>query len=390
MKPSTGIGPMALPFRVRLVTAAWAFFAVSQVLFPQAWTGASFESLSPGPLTASVAGNGWEIQRSGRDSVRPRLKATCLRDARLAHSGAQCLSLSIPQDTVGFEFVTVGRRVRLEADQDYQASVWVRWPDGPDEAPSRAGAVSGHPSAIVSFWARHRDATGEFAGRDEWLFDNRWKRLAFRFRALHPDQPTLVYVSLLPNQGAAATTVLVDDFALVSRPVPAASKARPGSVIADGGLEGQSPGPIASPWHFANLLGGNSILGNVIEAAGKRFFAMRMGRGTSNYESAQLWQMLGLQEGVRYEVSCRMRWDDFAPDAPPPIVNYGMWHEGSRTWYGPVDQTLGKTGAWQIYRFLHVPPAGGRWKLYVQLNGWGNFGRSAAVSFTDFTCLAAK
>ena len=65
--------------------------------------------------------------------------------------------------------------------------------------------------------------------------------------------------------------------------------------------------------------------------------ALRMPAGTTNFESAQLWQYLELRRGVRYDVSCRMRWDDFAPDTAAPIVNYGIYHEASRTWYGPVD-----------------------------------------------------
>jgi hypothetical protein len=84
-----------------------------------------------------------------------------------------------------------------------------------------------------------------------------------------------------------------------------------------------------------------------------------------------------------------MRWDNFTPGAPAPIVNYGIYHEPSRTWYGPVDQTLERTGDWCQYRFTHVPPFSGLWKLYVQLNGWGNFGRSVTVSFDDFTCASA-
>jgi hypothetical protein len=46
-----------------------------------------------------------------------------------------------------------------------QISVWVRWPDGPDVPPANASATSGHRSAIISFWARHREGTGDFAGR---------------------------------------------------------------------------------------------------------------------------------------------------------------------------------------------------------------------------------
>jgi hypothetical protein len=111
-----------------------------------------------------------------------------------------------------------------------------------------------------------------------------------------------------------------------------------------------------------------------------------MGKATSNFESAQLWQHVALREGARYEVSCRIRWDNFKPDAPAPIVNYGIYHEATRTWYGPVDQGLEKTGDWRTYRFTHIPPHPGPWKLYVQLNGWGNFGNGVTVSVDDFRC----
>jgi hypothetical protein len=281
--------------------------------------------------------------------------------------------------------------------------VWVRWPDGPDTAPANASATSGHRSAIVSFWARHRDGNGDFAGRDEWLFDNQWHRLTFRFRATEPDLPTLIYVSLLPNQKPAATTVLVDDFELSESDGKAEAETRKGSLALDADFSAQKAGAASPPWYFANI-GGKGIRGEMVTegrlpsrpvivpdalpAAGKPplHFRMAMDRGTSNYESAQLWQHIALREGARYEVSCRMRWDNFAPVAPAPIVNYGIYHEATRTWYGPVDQVLEKTGEWRTYRFAHVPPFPGAWKLYVQLNGWGNFANGVTVSFDDFVC----
>ena len=99
---------------------------------------------------------------------------------------------------------------------------------------------------------------------------------------------------------------------------------------------------------------------------------------------------IALREGARYEVRCRIRWDNFTPDTPPPIVNYGIFHEPTRTWYGPVDQVLEKTGDWHEYRFIHIPPFPGPWKLYVQLNGWGNFGRGVTVSVDNFQCVPRR
>lgn len=348
----------------------------------------SFEACPSGWLVGTGAGSAWEIQRSGREAIRNRLAVVCIQDEAKAKTGEKCLALSIPQETVGFEFVTVGQRLRLAAGREYTASVWVRWLGGPDEPPAGASAASRDRSAIVSFWARHRDGQGAFAGRDEWLFDNRWHQLTFRFCATDPDQRTLVYVSLLPNQKPAETAVLVDDFELAVSDAPAEPESRSGNLVGDSGFDAQQAGGIVSPWRFASL-GGTSVSANVDRTDGQPCVTLVLPGGTSNFESGQLWQHLDLRRGVRYEIRCRVRWDNFAPDAPAPIVNYGIYHEASRTWYGPVDQVLDRTAGWNTYRFAHVPPFAGPWKLYVQLNGWGNFGRAVAVSLDDLTCTPA-
>lgn len=349
----------------------------------------SFEACAAGSLAGTNAGTAWEVQRTSREAIRDRLAVACIQDEGKAKSGKKCLALSIPKESVGFEFVTVGQRVRLAAGKEYVASVWVRWPGGPDERPAGANSISAHRSAIVSFWARHRDGKGAFAGRDEWLFDNHWHKLEFRFYATNPDQRTLVYVSLLPNQKPAETTVLVDDFELAAADAPAGNESRSGNIVQDSGFDGHRAGGVVLPWHFINR-GGTNIAVTASGADGQKCVALQMPKGTSNFESAQLWQRLDLRRGARYEVSCRMRWDSFALDAPAPIVNYGIYHEASRTWYGPVDQVLKKTGGWNKYRFAHIPAFDGPWKLYVQLNGWGNFGRAVAVSLDDITCTPAK
>jgi hypothetical protein len=161
-----------------------------------------------------------------------------------------------------------------------------------------------------------------------------------------------------------------------------------GEVVGDGPFTAQKSGPVSPPWSFANM-GGTGILGEVVTDGDARFFRIAMGKDTSNFESAQLWQHLDLRPGAAYTVSCRMRWENFAATAPAPIVNYGIYHEATRTWYGPVDQVLEKTGEWRSYRFTHIPPFGGKWKLYVQLNGWGNFGHGVTVSVDDFKCVPA-
>lgn len=345
-----------------------------------------FEGVPVGPLSSTGFTQGWEVQKVGREAVQNRLLVMGLEDATKARSGRRCLLLAIPKETVGFEFVTVGQRIRLAEGKEYEASVWVRWLDGPDTAPANANPTSGHPSAIVSFWARHREGTGDFAGRDEWLFDNRWHRLAFRFRPTDPTQRTLVYLSLLPHQSPADIRVFVDDFELYELEEPSEVETRTGNIVLDPSFTHQVPGPvIAPPWHFANI-GGANITGEVIEEGNECFIRLTMPKGTTNFESAQLWQDVELREGVRYEIRCRMRWDNYTPEAPAPIVNYGIYHEDSHTWYGPIDQILERSGEWNLYRFVHVPPFSGRWRLYVQLNGWGNFGRSVIVSFDDFVC----
>jgi hypothetical protein len=372
-----------------------------------AWRDPGFEAVSAGRLAATGREPaGWEIQQTGRPAVQERLRVECVKDAGRAHTGAKCVALSIPADTVGFEFVTIGQRVKLDASPDYEASVWVRWPGGPDAAPANASATSGHRSAIVSFWARHRDGAGDFAGRDEWLFDNRWHRLTFRFRATDPQEKTLLYVSLLPNQKPADTTVLVDDFELQATPAKAVSDER-GPRVRDADFSAQKPGAVAPPWYFANI-GGTGIRGEIVAegrlssrpaivpdappADGKPplHFRIAMDRDTTNFESAQLWQHVDLRPGARYTIRARLRWDNFAPDAPAPIVNYGIYHEPTRTWYGPVDQVLEKTAGWREYRFTHIPPAPGPWKLYLQLNGWGNFGRRVTASVDELACEPSR
>jgi len=115
-----------------------------------------------------------------------------------------------------------------------------------------------------------------------------------------------------------------------------------------------------------------------------------MNENTTNFESAQLYQMVNLEKGIKYNISCRMRWDNYQERPTAPIVNYGYYHEETNTWYGPIDLYLKKSKEWEVYNFVHIPPYEGRWKLYVQLNGWGNFGGQLTVSFDDFSCQPAQ
>jgi hypothetical protein len=322
----------------------------------------------------------------GRTSIQPGLVVDCVGDADLAHGGGRLLKLGLPADTVGFEFVSVGRRVRLKADHLYEATVWARWPDGPELSPEVESVPAKRRSAIVSFWVRHQNARGDFAGRDVWLLDRTWRRLSFRFRGLDSTQPSLLYVSLLPNQAPGATTILVDDFTLTEIPVASTAAGSTEEGVREGGFQSLSPGEvIGGVWTFANM-GGSSIAGEVVKEGDERFVRITMKPGTSNFESAQLAQRVELEAGVRYRVGCRMRLESAEEAAAPAIVNFGLYHERSNTWYGPIDVILKRTGGWVSYRFDHIPPFEGGWRLYVQLNGWGNFGNPLTVCFDDFSC----
>ncbi|MCB1130446.1 MAG: hypothetical protein KDN05_04905 [Verrucomicrobiae bacterium] len=353
---------------------------------PQLLADPGFETTPEGPLATGTTAAGWEVQRTGRSVIRNQLVIRCVGGTG-ARSGKKAVMLGLPKETAGFEFVTLGQRLKLVAGKNYEASVWARWTEGPGEKPNEASPTSGTPSAIVSFWVRHEDGTGDFAGRDEWLFDNQWKQLRFRFRATHPDQRSLAYVSLLPNQIPRRTNLIVDDFLITEVPGETGAETRSGNLIKDGGFEaGETLQP---PWHFANM-GGDRIHGEVVDDQGRRFFRMAMNERTSNLESAQLWQHLALVEGCAYEITCRMRWDNRGERKHDAIVNFGIYHEASNTWYGPVDQVLKASDDWVIYRFIHLPPFGGPWKIYAQLNGWGNFGQGLTVSFDEFTCRAVE
>jgi len=131
----------------------------------------SFEKTPPGKLETSADGQGWEVQRVGRPKVQDRLRAECVKDKSLARDGEHVIKLSLPKDTVGFEFVTVGQRLQLLADREYEASVWARWPDGPEKAP-REGQRDLGPSV------RHSLLLGAAQGSDRRL--RRQGRLAVR------------------------------------------------------------------------------------------------------------------------------------------------------------------------------------------------------------------
>ncbi|MGA0853212.1 MAG: carbohydrate binding domain-containing protein, partial [Luteolibacter sp.] len=220
--------------------------------------------------------------------------------------------------------------------------------------------------------------------------DRKWKKLELCFRATDPAHQSLIYISLLPNQTPRATSILIDDFTLKTAPVEAPRPEDAKQRVENGSFSNLEIGSTpAGAWSYSNM-GGSSISGKISGQAQDPHFRMTMNKNTSNYESAQLYQILNLEKGARYEIECRMRWDSYKDGTSTPIVNYGMYHEDSNTWYGPVDQYLLNSKNWETYQFSHIPPFAGKWKLYVQLNGWGNFGNELSVSFDEFSCRTVE
>jgi len=103
-----------------------------------------------------------------------------------------------------------------------------------------------------------------------------------RERETDPDQRTLVYVSLLPNQEPADTKVLLDDFELAVVDAPAESESRSGNIVEDSGFDAQRTGGIISPWTFLNRAGTN-ISVEVGGTDAERCVTLQMSKGTSNF-----------------------------------------------------------------------------------------------------------
>jgi hypothetical protein len=357
-----------------------------------AWDDPGFENLTQESLHTGSRSAGWEARAVGRDEIEDLLRAEVVNDAALARTGSRCVRLSIPAHTKGFEWISLGQRLYPDAATEYEVSVWARWIDGPDKAPEGANSTTRAESAILSFWARQRDGKGEFAGLDHWLFDNQWQKLTFRFRPTgRPEEFAWIYASLLPNQTPADTRVLLDDFSVSPCDDPPGVGTPTAGVAADADFSGQTGGALSPPWNFRPAPADGKAVTCEVVAGADPFVRLALAPRTSSYESGQLYQMLNLREGMRYRVSCRIRWDSFTPEnTQPVIVNFGMFHGGSQVWYGPVDQLLKPGSDWVTYTYDHIPPYPGPWKLYVQLNGWGNGGRAVSVSVDDFTCVPVK
>jgi hypothetical protein len=143
----------------------------STVCLHAEWRDPGFESQTVGDL--NVTGRkpeGWEIQKTGRKSIQSALIAAVTEAG--AHTGKRCMELKIPEETKGFEFVTVGQRLAVDPNAICKASVWVRWKDGPEKAPQGASATSGHPSAIVSGLGSERGRASFRGGMTGFLTTN--------------------------------------------------------------------------------------------------------------------------------------------------------------------------------------------------------------------------
>ena len=70
----------------------------------------------------------------------------------------------------------------------------------------------------------------------------------FRFRATESDQPTLIYVSLLPNQKPAATMLMLDDFELTATAGIEEMESRTGNLALDADFNVQVAGTIQPPF----------------------------------------------------------------------------------------------------------------------------------------------
>ncbi len=338
-----------------------------------------FELMAAGDLLPTGKMDaGWEIQKTGREKIKDRLRISVIDDSNRAHAGANCIELAVPAETEGFEFVSVGQRLTLRTNTEYVASVWVRWISESSDPQS---------NAIVSFWMRDRDGNGHFAGRDVWLRDHEWTQLQFPFRPNDISDKLFLYVSLLPNQKPVATELLIDDFTVraVVDSVIANADERKGNLIVNPRFQTKKSATLDAPWYFASS-NGQSILGKLLESEQGNSFSMAIPDATSNFDSGNLWQHVHMVEGQRYRIQASIRWDDFSPENKPPIVNYGVYKEETNTWYGPIDQTLAQSGQFETYTFDHIATATGPWMIYTRLNGWGNFGNPVSITIGEFSC----
>lgn len=333
---------------------------------------AGFEDGSLGAM--SDANSAWEVQRDGASTAGFLIDRIAGTGPRAPRAGSRCCLMSLPLGAVpsAFDHVTIGQRLTLQANVIYEASAWVKW----------VNTDNGNDSAIISFWARHQ-ADKTFAGKDVWLRNGDWKQLTYRFLAVRPEQPVFVYLSLLPHQIPRRTDILVDEFTLTAVETVTPQALTPGELLTDGGFEAQTVGQAPSG-AWALHRGGPGLSATVQDQGGSKVVRLGIPADTDNFTEVRLEQYVTLRKGAQYDISCRMRWNNFPGGGKTGIANWMLYHAGSDTWYGPIDHVL-RHSDWHDVPFIHGAPYSGSYKLYVQVFGWGNFGQAMDLSYDDFT-----
>jgi len=335
---------------------------------------AGFENGVVGPITQK--NSVWEVQRIGSSTFD--FVITRMEDSN-AFAGKRYCSLLLPEnaDPSKFDHVTIGQRKKLQPYVIYEARINVKW--------NNPG--NGNETAIVSFWAQHQpDKT--FAGKDVWLKNSDWTIISFRFMAVKSDMPVFIYFSLLPHQKPKATEILIDEFhceKIEDLPIPDSNSKE---IIKDGDFENQNIGSIVSlPWNL--IYSNNNMNVSVSGDTQNKQITMNMPANTDNYTAIKLMQSVSLQKGVLYHVKASLKWNNFSENQTQGIVNLGIYHPESNTWWGPIDYIL-KNGEWNIATFTHGAPFDGQFQLYVQVFGWGNFGKPMNVTFDNFSLKSSK
>lgn len=339
------------------------------------WNDPGFED---GLNGAMYSGNCyWDIQRTGIETGEFLIKR--VEDKEGSHSGNKFCYMSLPKSASAehVDHITIGQTIYMEANKIYEASVWVKW----------VNTRNGSESACISFWAQHQgDKT--FAGKDVWIRNGDWTKLTFRFQAVLPKQPVMIYLSLLQHQTPVTTDIKVDDFNVTEIETSYGTDTRSGELISDGTFSrqriGQNPG---NPWTFHTPV---KELTALIDSCGKnRYVRLQIPASTSNYEAVKLGQVVKLRKGVLYDVNARIKWTNYTGGDETGTVNCGIYHKPSNTWWGPVDYKV-SDGEWHNVSFIHGACYSGDYELYVQVFGWGNFGNPMDISFDDFSITVRK
>jgi hypothetical protein len=332
-------------------------------------TDTGFENGINGELYSN--NSDWEVQRTGSDTSK--FIVNRIESSESAFSGKKYCFMSLPKsaDASKFEHITIGQLRKLEAGKIYEATIWVKW----------VNTKNGNSTAIISFWAQHmEDKT--FAGKDCWLKNGEWTKLSFRFMAVKPNEPTFIYVSLLPHQTPQTTEILVDEFTCEIAETLSNIDSLNDTMVLKENFENEIGGTIPSkPWELTNP--DKMVTGIIEQNNGNKFVTIKMPPKTNNYTAARLMRKINLSKGVLYDVNMSLKWNNSLLGYNSGIVNVGIYHTSSNTWWGPIDHIV-KDGDWHDIPFLHGATYDGEYELYIQVFGWGNFGQPMDVSCDNF------